>query len=251
MQADTAFSFKVHNTKFKQISLFTELSFCSALKEEKKWFAEAENHTPIAHEHYIKYNLESICSPSWVGPQNESVVPTKRTQKRTAPYPVYLRRAVHTEALVGKHGWKLANCFGRTASTGTIPIFEELSWRWQLGQMGHAASIASLLIHQPGAPLLICQMEINSVTSSKQSLTLKRLSDSSDVFHRELKGLSAAPEPRAFELLVPRYTGQATQGLLHTNGEECRGESCLTLCLPYGHNCDVEWNLEISFQKHT
>lgn len=103
-----------------------------------------------------------------------------------------------------------------------------------------AASIASLLIHQPGVPLLICQMEINSVTSSKQLLTPKWLSDSSYVFHRELKGLSVVPEPRVFELLVSRYTMQAIQGFLHTNGEECRGESCLTSCLPCGHNCDVE-----------
>lgn len=76
MQADPAFSLKAHNIKIKKIGLFIKLSLCSMQKgrRKNKAFTEVEDYAAIAHEHYNKCNLENISSPSWAGPQNESVV---------------------------------------------------------------------------------------------------------------------------------------------------------------------------------
>lgn len=79
MQADTAFSLKAHNIKIKQIGLFIKLSLCSMLKgrRKNKAFTEVEYYAAIAHEHYIRYNLEKHLLPVMSWPQNESVLPIK------------------------------------------------------------------------------------------------------------------------------------------------------------------------------
>lgn len=88
-------------------------------------------------------------------------------------------------------------------------------YRWNKWDM--APSTARFL-HQDDSftnVLPIHQIEIKSVTWSKQSLSVpKWLSDSTCIFPWELMGFSVLLGLRAFELLVPRYLVPTTQGFL-------------------------------------
>lgn len=81
------------------------------------------------------------------------------------------------------------------------------SWdKWDM-----AASTASPLLRQPREPLLIHEMEVNSVTSNKQLLILlKWLSDSSYIFQKALRGLSVVPGITGVKVLNACHPGSSS-----------------------------------------
>lgn len=130
--------------------ILSKQSFCSILKK-KIFFVCFNVYTLITHEQYIKHNFKM--SPvhhisqatKWVSCTTE-----KNTTKRIATHSVFLRSAVHVDALVGISGWKLVNYFEKTVSIGIYPYLRSLHDHYRWDKWDTAPSTAWFL-HQRGS----------------------------------------------------------------------------------------------------
>lgn len=159
--------------------------------KKKRGFIDVDSYAPIAHDYYIKCNLENISCPSYESGNKMSQLYQWKEHKKEQHQTHFLWdvRSIQTHWLVNMGENELI----ALEEQHPLELHPQLRsppdhGRWDKWDM--AASTASPLLHQHRESLLTLHMEINSVTSSKQSLApLKWLSDSAYIFPRELRGL--------------------------------------------------------------